>query len=107
MTGTELDVRIVRLPGMEMIKSPAGNPEEGAGTLQDFHTWAMERLFDGDELPYGGGLPIFSWDAGEGFQFIIKKPKEYVNDKNWEEFTFKGGLYAVFSAWLDEMITKY
>ena len=102
-----LDIRIIRLPKMDMIKSPTGNPEEQSGALQDFHAWATKTLFIADSLPYSGGLPLFGWNAGQGFQFIIKKPDGYINDKNWDEFTFQGGLYAVFSAWLEEMLPKY
>jgi len=103
----EIDVRIIRLPPMEMIKSPVGNPEESAGALQDFHAWAMKTLYAGDENQYSGGLPIFSWGTPEGFQFIVKTPEGFINDRNWEAYSFPGGLYAVFSAWLDEMMPKY
>ena len=102
-----LDVRVIQLPAMEMIMSPVGNPEEASGALQDFHSWAMKALYNGSENPYGGGLPIFSWNTPKGFQFIIRKPEGYVNNMNWEEYYFPGGLYAVFSAWLDEMYPKY
>lgn len=100
------EVRIVSLPPMDMIQSPCGNPEAPDGPVQVFHDWAMETLFDGDEAPYGGGLPIFSWDDGTGFRFIVKKPKGYVDTQGWESFAFAGGLYAVYAAWLPEIMEK-
>ena len=101
------EIRIVRLPSMRMIRSPIGNPAEPNGKLQDFYKWALAELFNNEEeYPYGGGRPIFSFD-NNGFQFIIKVDDEFVNTPGWEEFNFVGGLYAVFSAWMPEMFTKF
>ena len=101
------DIRVIRLLPMEMIKSPVGNPEENTGALQNFHAWALEKLYSDDESQYSGGLPIFSWNTPQGFQFIVKKPEVFINDMNWEEYSFPGGLYAVFSAWIDEIFSKF
>ncbi|MCQ1529965.1 MerR family transcriptional regulator [Lutispora saccharofermentans] len=104
----EPEVRIVRMPAMPMFLSPHGNPEAESGVLQDFYALAKKELFNGDdEYPYAGGLPIFAWDDGEGFRFLIKKPINFTNTFNWEEYEFPGGLYLVFSAWLPEMMDKY
>jgi len=102
-----LDVRVIRLLPMEMIKSPVGNPEAKEGALQDFWAWAETALLSEDESQYSGGRPLFAWNTSQGFQFIIKKPDGFVNDMGWEEYSFPGGLYAVFSAWLDEIMPKY
>lgn len=101
------EIRIVKLPSMRMIRSPIGNPAEPGGKLQDFYKWAVSELFNNEEeYPYGGGRPIFSFD-NNGFQFIIKVDDEFVNTQGWEEFSFAGGLYAVFSAWMPEMFNKF
>lgn len=102
----EREIRIVELPSMRMIRSPIGNPEESNGKLQDFHKWALRELYNGKEYPYAGGRPIFSMD-NHGFQFLVKVDNDFINTQGWEEFDFVGGLYAVFSAWLPDMLPKY
>ena len=76
--------------------------------LREFHAWVMAELLPEGELPpYAGGLPMFGYNGEKGFRLIIKKPVDYHKAHPWEEFAFPGGLYAVFSAWLPEMIEKY
>ncbi len=103
----EKEIRIVKLPSMRMIRSPIGNPGEPNGKLQEFYKWALCELFNNEEeYPYGGGTPLFSVD-NNGFQFLVKVNDDFINTPGWEEFNFTGGLYAVFSAWMPEMLTKF
>lgn len=104
---TDSEIRIVKLPEMRMILSPIGDPGEANGKLQQFYQWALRECFHNEEeYPYGGGRPIFSVDR-HGFQFLVKVDDDFVNTQGWEEFHFAGGYYAVFSAWMPEMMTKF
>jgi DNA-binding transcriptional MerR regulator len=106
----EPEVRIIELPAMKMIFSPHGDPEQPKGEFQEFNTWARRELFNnkkGHPNSYSDDLPLFAWNDPKGFRFLIKKPVDLKKAHKWEEYAFPGGLYAVFAAWLPEMMEKY
>lgn len=89
---------IISLPAMRVVSSfVKANPKES--DVDGFWRWIQEQNF-GTAAP--GQHERFEYQTDAGDVIIQRVPDDFMNDSEYNDFTFNGGLFASANVYLDD-----
>ena len=95
-----IEPSILLLPSMRVISSMR---KDGNTDPDGFWHWVQRK-----GIPQGepGQHELFEFQTDEGDVFIIKVSDDFINDGEYSDYIFNGGLFAAANVYLDEDLTE-